>query len=100
MDRRGFLSGLAVVGTGAAVVALGVETGQIRVDDYVPCGLLTADSYGAVNADYVTLNGKRVDGVFECNDVEGWLRRYAEPDGQMHRVEYLTGTVRVHWKPI
>jgi len=48
----------------------------------------------------VHLDGVDVDMVFECNDVEGWLRRYAGVSRERGdpAVQYLTGKVEVFWK--
>lgn len=100
MDRRGFLSGLAVAGTGAAAVALGVETGQIRVSPpYVPAGRIEAGSHGSRRVDYITLDGKRLEHVMECDDVEGWVRLYVDMDhDDGPKIERRSGEVRVHWR--
>jgi hypothetical protein len=90
MDRGEFLRGL-----GALPVALAKPA-----DEYIPCGYLHANDCGGL-VDHVTLDGRRITDVFETNDVDGWLRRYAtDPDTgeRTLRVEYLTGRVRVIWK--
>jgi hypothetical protein len=96
--RREFIGGIATL--------VGVFTFWKTVatpNTYQPAGLVRAGDVVARNVDYVTLNGKRLKGVFEANDVEGWLRRYTSPltidysaDGSV-RYEYLEGEVRFVW---
>ena len=54
--KLGFLAPLAVV----------------KVDDgYEPAGHVNADDFHAADIDHVTLDGVRIEHVFEANDVEG-----------------------------
>jgi len=61
-------------------------------------GLLRADDYGAQHVDKVLLDGREVEGVFELNDAEGWVRRYRTFPGGAVLPEFLTGEVTIVWK--
>lgn len=102
IGRREFFERAGQASAVGAMLGLGLAAAQKR-DTYQPAGLIVAGSIAAMRVDYVTLNGARVDGVTECNDVEGWLRCYqwdGEPyaRGTLPRTAYLTGGVRVHWR--
>jgi hypothetical protein len=67
-------------------------------------GHLSMDDPRAADVDHVLLDGQRVEGVIELNEVEGWLVRYPgdvrqpkevlEARGRKHHV----GVVEVVWK--
>lgn len=94
MNRARFLSMLG----GVAVAPLGVAAGVTMEAPRQPqVGYIHVDNVGSDAIDYVSLDGRKVAGVFELDDVEGWLRRYTEPcDG--FRIVRETGVVEVHWK--
>lgn len=89
MDRRAFISG-------APLASL-----LLVRPPYVPTGYLHAEDAAAQSVSHVTLNGIKVEHVFEGNDIEGWLRRLEigrDGDGCMTtRIEYLEGEVRFHY---
>lgn len=105
INRRAFLRTAA---SAAPLLAAGAATAQ-PADDYQPVGHLTWDSPGVEYFDYATLDGERIGGVVELNDVEGWLLHegpiYDDPEGELtpdrsaFRTYYRTGVVRVYWKP-
>ena len=99
MNRREFFTGLGVFGIIANGLGLGVATGQISVDTYVPAGRLGVGDVGELRVDYITLDGKRLAHVLELDDVEGWVRFLTDEENPRGpKVERRTGTVRVHWR--
>ena len=95
-SRREFLGGLALACIPAALIRV-----FGHASDYIPTGHVVAGDAQAMRVDYVTLNGARVENVIECNDVEGWLRRYVDL-GSLKSIsdpqfQYRTGQVRIHW---
>ena len=105
MSRREML---ACSGGWLAMIGLGASIVRGPRDTYVPTGHLTVDMAAARNVDHVTLDGQRIDRVFELDDVEGWLRHYVRGADDkiivddlkrgILRVARRTGVVRVHWK--
>jgi hypothetical protein len=97
MKRATFLKSFA-----AAPLAF---TGTYLRKGYAPVGHMTTDSPGARDVDHVTVDGRRVERVFELDDVEGYVRYYGPnpeveqgPRGERLRTYYEEGEVRVHWK--
>lgn len=117
-SRREFFGGLAAVAAWTVgLIVLRNNSGAA----YRPAGHLTMQSPLVRNVKTVTLDGKVIKDVFELDDVEGWVRRYARSNDGKHivdddggtpymsyklggttkgwlRVERLTGQVRVEWK--
>lgn len=68
---------------------------------YQPVGHMTMSHPRVMYVDFVTLDGERVEAVFELDDVEGWVRYYGanpEIEGDEIRHYKAEGEVRVHWK--
>ena len=69
MNRKGFLKAAAVGAVAGSVLAMMDDGNQ-------PVGHLTAETTGAMDSDHVSVDGQRVDHVFELDDVQGWVRHY------------------------
>jgi hypothetical protein len=103
MNRRDFMRNtlpMAVIGaTTVAGIANAPPPGNYRF-----AGHIHANDAAMWSIDYITLDGERVERVWECNDVEGWLRCHVGGFGTLGghherlRIEYRTGVVRLHWK--
>lgn len=96
MNRRTFLTRAAV-----SAAILGSEVAILKScsePTYQPIGSFAVGSPGWQTAQ-VFLDGRKVDHVFELNDVEGWLRRYTDAKIGADRppIERLTGAVEVRW---
>ena len=89
MNRRSFLGRAALAPL--AIVGLPVS------DGYEPCGHLAVGELGAVEVDYITLDGQRMTHVSELDDIQGWLKHYADFESYTRSI-YRTGVVRVYWK--
>lgn len=100
MDRSGFLKMFAALPAAALSLGSTSPRGYQRTQPKV--GYLDADGAAGVapyEVDKVTVDGVEVDGVFELNDAEGWVRRW--PDGGDKSgapIERIEGEVEVWWR--